>query len=289
MVVIRRHRCNAQLLHQCSTQKFPVVGVSALLPVILKAAITTIVIPLILSTFINCVVIVPVQAIPMMIHIEPYDDECLFLKVPSSTKPTARILSGSYEMYDEVPGTNERISAVPLLAYILEVVRKGNNDNVNHSNNDKIIWRSVPNEARGTFRVPIASTKKGYWLCFQNSNHSPDDAEPEMVHPDYVQRTIGFDYTVDSIVPDAKPSPLLYTLDHTDEWRDKSSLVQSELRQLMTHRDYMHMREIDHRKLVEYTFDDIMSWTFLETLFVIIVAICQVLYFRRFIEKKQRF
>ena len=227
----------------------------------------------------------------MMIHIEPYDDECFFLKVPTSTKPMAKILTGSYEMYDEESVSNdERISAVPLLVYIQEVVQKGNNDNINHSNNDKIIWRSIPNEARGNFRVPIASTKKGYWLCFQNSNHSPDNyAELEQEHPDHIRRTIGFDYKVDSIVPDTKPSPLLYTLDHTDEWRDKSSLVQSELRQLMTHRDYMHMREVDHRKLVEYTFDDIMSWTFLETVFVVIVAICQVMYFRRFIEKKQRF
>ena len=229
-----------------------------------------------------------VSPIPMMINIEPYDDECFRLKVPSSPKPMARILSGSYEMYDEV--SEEKVTAAPLLAYIMELSRRNyNNNNENTNHIDKIIWRSVPNEARGTFRVPISSIQRGYWLCFQNSNHSPDNPNPEQEHPDHIIRTIGLDYKVDPIIPNVKPAPLLVTTDHTDEWREKSSSVQSEIRQLMTHRDYMHMREADHRRMVEYTFDDIMSWTIIETTAVILVAICQVVYFRRFIETKQRY
>jgi hypothetical protein len=234
----------------------------------------------------------PVAAIPMMIQIEPYDDECFLLKVPSSPKPMAKILTGSYEMYDEV--SDMRVSAAPLLAYIMEVPRKNSNrNNPNENSNqliaEKIVWRSIPNESRGSFRVPISSIKRGYWLCFQNSNHSPDNPNPEQEHPDHIIRTIGLDYKVDPIIPDVKPSPLLVSTDHTDEWRDKSEMVQSEMRQLMTHRDYMHMREADHRRLVEYTFDDIMSWTIIETTAVVLVAVCQVFYFRRFVEKKQRF
>ena len=156
---------------------------------ILKFSIAAILIRLIFAF--NFYDVVQVEAIPMMISIEPYDDECFLLKVPSSSKPVAKILTGSYEMYDtEV--SNEKISAVPLLAYILEVSRTDNNNpNTNHSNNHKIIWRSVPIESRGSFRVPISSIKRGYWLCFQNSNHAPDNPDPEQEHPDHITRTIG--------------------------------------------------------------------------------------------------
>ena len=287
MSCIRRHSGidNSLLLNESNPCKCPPFAISALR--IMKFIISAVLVPLIVCNFYN-VIITGVEALPMMMNIEPYDDECFFLKVPSSPKPKAKILTGSYEMYDEV--SSDRVSAVPLLVYILEVTRRNKpNDNANLPNNEKILWRSVPNESKGSFRVPITSIQRGYWLCFQNSNHSPDNPDPEQEHPDHVIRTIGFDYNVDSIIPDTKPSPLLYTTDHTDEWQDKATSVQREIRQLMTHRDYMHMREADHRKLVEYTFDDIMSWTIVETFCVVLVAIGQVMYFRRFVEKKQRY
>ena len=240
-------------------------------------SITIILIPLIFV----CKFMSIVEAIPMMTTIQPYADECFFLRLPSSPKPRAMILTGSYEMFDEVE--DQSVSAKPLLVYVMEIAR------VNTDSKDAIIWQSAPNEPKGNFRAPITSTKRGYWLCFQNSNHAPDNEDPEDEHPDHIERIVGFDYKVHSIVPDVKPAPLLYTNDHTDEWRDKSDLVQAELRQLMSHRDFMHMREGKHRQLVEYTFDDIMAWTIIETTFVVLVAVCQVLYFRRFIEKKQRY
>jgi hypothetical protein len=233
--------------------------------------------------------ILGVNALPWMITIDPYDDECYKIKLPSTSKQKGgggKVLLGSYEMFDEIPTTQQRVTPEPLLVYIMQYsTDKGK---------DKIVWRSKDNESKGAFRVPLYHTLPGntgkghgYWLCFQNSNHAPDNENPEKDHPDHVLRQIGFDYRIGSIIPDVKPSPLLFTADHTDEWRDKSSEIQMELRQLMTHSDYMHMREAKHRKLVEYTFDDIMAWIIIETFIVVLLAICQVVYYQRFLEKKQ--
>jgi emp24/gp25L/p24 family/GOLD len=201
--------------------------------------------------------------------IPPYEEECFLLKTPSSMK-TTNLLVGDYEMIDD-GGTG--VSAEPLLVYVMEAGK-----------DEKILWRSKPADASGSFRVPITGVSRGYWMCLQNSNHAPDNHQDEKEHPDHVTRMIGFNFRVESI--HEKPAPLVFTDQQQDEWKEKSGAVEQEMRTLVNHHDYMRMREANHRSVVESTFASTLLWTMLELGLAILVAAGQVMYFRRFLERK---
>jgi emp24/gp25L/p24 family/GOLD len=55
---------------------------------------------------------------------------------------------------------------------------------------------------------------------------------------------------------------------------------------LKDHYDYLRSREEVQRNLVEATLDRVVRWTLLEAVLLIGIASTQVLYFRRFFEKK---
>jgi emp24/gp25L/p24 family/GOLD len=201
--------------------------------------------------------------------IPPYDEECFLIKTPSTMK-SMKMLVGDYEMIDE---GGQGLSSEPLLVYVMEA-RK----------HDKIVWRSPPLAAYGSFRVPISPGNTGYWICLQNTKHGPDNREEEPEHPDHRARVIGFSYRLERF--DEKPAPLVFT-EHTQyEWMEKSRAVEDELRVLVHHHDYMRIREADHRSVVEQTFESTLRWTLAEAAMVFLVAAGQVVYFRRFLERK---
>lgn len=181
-----------------------------------------------------------------------------------------KLLTGDYEMI-----TDEGLSSDPLLVYIMESGKNG-----------KILWRSSKGEPSGSFRVPISGTLRGYWLCMQNSSHGPDDTSQEPEHPDHVTRSIGFSFRVESLYEMPAPLPLVFTDQQLEEWKEKSEAVQFEMQTLVNHHDYMRMRESDHRAVVEKTFVETLRWTLLEVSMVVLVAAGQVMYFRRFLERK---
>jgi emp24/gp25L/p24 family/GOLD len=215
-----------------------------------------------------------VRAIPWIVTMDPYEDACFLYRGPSTAKSSfGKVLAGDYELFGDTR-TGDKVSAQPLLVYIME-----------NSKQEGIVWRSQPGASHGTFRIPM-SQNIGYWFCVQNSDHGPDNMEPEGEHPDHIARTVGFEVRVESMVPSVKPVPALFTTDHSDEWQARSDEVQEELRAMMHHRDYMRIREADHRALVEKTFASTLTWTLMEAVVVVVMAIGQIFYFRRFLERK---
>lgn len=209
-----------------------------------------------------------VQALPWTLKIEPYEEECFLIKPPKSSAP--RLLSGDYELIDD-GGTG--IDAEPLLVYVMQ------------ASDEKIVWRSEPGKSNGQFQVFMMDAATDFWICLQNSSHAPDNPNQEAEHPDHKSRLIGFSYTVkDSF---NKPTPYVFT--DKDEWREKSQIMEDELKSLINHHEYMRVRESNHRTVVEQTFTSVLSWTLTELFFVVIVAIAQVLYMRSFVEKKRSY
>lgn len=183
---------------------------------------------------------------------------------------TTKLLVGDYELLS-VGGAF--VTADPLLVYIMEAGK-----------DEKIVWRSKPGDFEASFRVPMTAATKGYWMCVQNSSHGPDSHEDEPEHPDLISRTVGLSFRVQSI--HEKPAPLAFTEQHQNEWNERSGSVEEELRMLVNHHDYMRMREADHRMVVENTFGNVLFWTLTEASLVVLVAVGQVMYFRRFLERK---
>ena len=56
---------------------------------------------------------------------------------------------------------------------------------------------------------------------------------------------------------------------------------------LQARQDYMRTREAVHREVTEETFSELLTWTILEAVALVFVSFGQVLYFRRFLEKRR--
>ena len=202
--------------------------------------------------------------------IAPYDEECFLFRTPTTLK-SIKLLVGNYEVLDDGGGGR---NADPLLAYVMEAF----------SPEQTMLYRSVPGEVQGAFRVPV-QPGRGYWMCLQNSAHAPDNPNDEPEHPDHKPRMVGFTYSLQDIFE--KPAPLAFSDENKDEWLDKSSQVETELKALMNHHEYLQMREADHRFVVEQTFSYLMVWSLAEALLIIVGSVGQVMYFRRFLERKR--
>jgi hypothetical protein len=65
-----------------------------------------------------------------------------------------------------------------------------------------------------------------------------------------------------------------------------SELVEK-LWNLQVHQDHMRSREALHREVAEGTFEELLIWTVAEAVALVVVSGLQVLYFRRFLEKRR--
>jgi len=199
--------------------------------------------------------------------IPPYDEECFLFRTPTTLK-SLKMLVGNYELVED-----DGVNADPLLVYIMEA-----------SQTQTILYRSTPGEPTGSFRVPV-KPGHGYWMCLQNSAHAPDNQDTEPEHPDHKTRLVGFTYRLQEL--HEKPAPLAFTEENKDEWMEKSMQVENEIKTLVNHHEYLQMREAKHRFVVEQTFSSLMFWSLAEAMLVILGAVGQVMYFRRFLEQKR--
>jgi len=139
------------------------------------------------------------------------------------------------------------------------------------------IWASDHGATEGSF----SHTGTGrFELCFENGTSGGDD----MDHDD---RSVGFAIRLVPINvhdPKAKDGP---DDSMTTKLLTASSNLQIDLEALSDHQSYMRMREKDHRELSEKTFARVVRWTMLEALVLLIVAGGQVMYLRKFFERKR--
>lgn len=218
----------------------------------------------------NCVF-----AVTYTLNIAPYDEECFLLSFPSHTWTSPKRLVGNYELVDD-----SGISAEPLLAYVMAVDDKGT-----------VLWSKV-GASLASFDVEIANgpdSPKRYWLCIQNSSHHPNSEHSEEAHPDLKSRVVGFAYhLVDNDQPvDESKRSLSWEEENVADWNKRSTDIKGDLRTLVEHHQYLKVREASHRSLVERTFVDVLQWTLVEAFMVVLVAVGQVMYFRRFLENKR--
>lgn len=203
----------------------------------------------------------PLAHASWILTIPPYDEECYLLRT-GSTKPG--ILAGNFELIDD-----HRYDANPLLVYVMQEP-------------STLVYQSDLQRSRDTFEVALDANEK-YWLCLQNSSHGPLETRDEGEHPDNLTRQVGFHYEVRAVEKVKEISS------QTQVWLQHSGVIHQSLRNLLQHHDYMRVRESNHRDVTEKTFSDVLRWTLAEAGVVTAVAIGQVLYFRRFLEKRQTY
>lgn len=259
--------------------------------------------------------VVFVTATSLVLSVAPFDEECFLLRIlPSSkpTKPNHRILlEGHFEQIDD------HHSSEPLVVHIAQEISR---DSETGERNDKQMYKSH-RQKKDDFGFPVELNNK-YWLCVQNHlnndkdiNSDSDDEDDDSL--DYENRVVGFYYNLlyqdengmdayygrkqlekgggdgntaeDKIEAQIKQPGPVKVETYSVEWYNKAEKLRRNLKNLVQHHDYMKVRESKHRQVTEATFGDVLKWTLTEAGIVLTVAIGQVLYFRRLIEKKNRF
>jgi len=204
-------------------------------------------------------------SISLVLTIEAYDEECFLIRPPQDDIP--RVLAGSYELISD-----ESLSAEPLLVYIQD------------ASTDNLVFESN-NQVRESFEIQLQS--KRYWICIQNSKFGPNHVGEEPEHQDGLTRQVGLHYRVVTSLDNSSSEGEALVVTKSREWRDQSRRLEQTMTELVNHHDYIKVREANHRIVTEKTFNAVLLWTVLEAMVVVGVAAGQVLYFRRYLEKKQ--
>mmetsp|Transcript_17121 Transcript_17121/g.19213 ORF Transcript_17121/g.19213 Transcript_17121/m.19213 type:complete len:180 (-) Transcript_17121:157-696(-) len=137
----------------------------------------------------------------------------------------------------------------------------------------QVVWKSQSDKSEEMFKYH--NTKGGrFAMCMTNT--AKDNAE----------RWVGFALRVlpppramgsDEIGPDQERA--LELAEDTDELLEQYN-------DLLDHYDYLRDRESAHRALTEQTFNRVVGWTAAEAITLMFVAIAQVMYLKKFLEKR---
>jgi emp24/gp25L/p24 family/GOLD len=73
----------------------------------------------------------------------------------------------------------------------------------------------------------------------------------------------------------------------TSSWQTQAILLEDVMTHLKDHQEYMRAREMNHRNMAEKTFTETLTYTLMEVTALCMIAMAQVLYIRRYLEKKR--
>lgn len=185
---------------------------------------------------------------------------------------------------------------------------------LNHDhNNHNILWNSKPNIRDEEFQIHVEANSGKYSLCFESilhhnrptsvsnkhnkhkkqhdkdneeimSEEDIEDDDEELIEPVMVGFNIHVLNTVVRTLPDNEQGPnhiraidLLNNINQIDiHWNN-----------LVDHYNYLRTREYIHYNLSKSIHTKIISWSILETILVICMAIGQVLYWKKFFEQRR--
>jgi len=139
-------------------------------------------------------------------------------------------------------------------------------------------WHSEHGQTEGTFFLETEGGR--YSLCIVNGFEGGDDLT---ANNDGMARTVGFALRV---------TPLQFATPEGAEELKTSELLSATARlnvgfqTMEDHQSYLKNREIQHRNLVEKTFQRVVLWTVIEAVVLVIVATGQVTYLKTFFEKR---
>lgn len=146
----------------------------------------------------------------------------------------------------------------------------------------------------GSFKVQV-DPKELVYICIENgiviSNNDGDEQEKNggtkykgqnpKYRSDDLPRTVGLDFSVEE-----KDFNAELHQDYSGILSMATGLTR-ELGKLRSHHEYMRSREAKHRDIVERTYTKLLLWVFLQCAGVLGMAVAQVMYLRRFLERRR--
>jgi hypothetical protein len=204
-----------------------------------------------------------------ILTIEPYEEECFLIRTHTWKKNEVRLLQGHYTILsDPADRTPDTVHMFVM------------------NDEDTIYFQSEQGKINDIYQIAVGPNQK-YWLCVQNDpyHHYGDLEMSQDKHPDNKDRQVGFGYRIRTMEQKASDESGLDS--HLQQWSTIALDMKAATEHLLQHFEYMRIREQDHRSVVEKTFSDIFMSAAAEATMVIVVAVGQVFYFRRFLETKR--
>jgi len=218
---------------------------------------------IILSSFLCWISFLPSFTVhaAYIVSIPAKDEECYLINSPGAAGGT---LIGNFDHLDD------EISSDPLSVVIIDYKE------------EHVLFRSRRRATEGIFRVNLKPDQKVN-LCLQNGlvTAGRGRKSPTARSHDGLERNIGFEYSVD--IKDEKQEVHSQNDKNTQAAKD----LRRQLGNLINHHQYMRMREMKHREVVEMTFTQLMRWCVLEAFFVLTIAVGQIMYFHNFLERRR--
>jgi hypothetical protein len=204
-----------------------------------------------------------------ILTIAPYEEECFLIRTHNWKKSDVRLLQGHYQILsDPADRTPDTVQMFVM------------------NDEDTVFFQSQPGKINDVYQISVGPNQK-YWLCFQNDayHHYGEVEMSQDKHPDDKDRQVGFGYRIQTLAQKAADVSELDS--HVVQWGQISNDMMLATQHLLQHFEYMRGRESNHRATVEKTFSDIFRSALAEAVMVMLVAVGQVVYFRRFLETKR--
>jgi len=216
---------------------------------------------LVVFTILAC--IIPNQFVDAayVVSVPAHDEDCFNIVSPGAAGGT---LHGNFDLL------NDELSSEPVSVVILD------------TKEEHVLFRSRRRASEGIFRITLKPDQK-VSLCLQNGLVTAGrgrKSKSARTH-DGEDRIIGFEYAVEAKNENKEVHS------QNEKNRKAAGELHRGLLNLITHHQYMRVREGSHREVVEATFGQLMWWVIMQGIVVIAIAAVQILYFRHFLERRR--
>ena len=198
-----------------------------------------------------------------VLTVPPLEEECFIIRAHSQR---ASILTGNFDVLDDT------LPADPVSVVIMD------------TSNDRMRYRSPRLATEGTFKVNL-DAKQRMAICVQNGIRrlrTPSRGTvKDQKHIDDLDRNVGLEFLVEP------RNEHVELKNANSKLMDAATGLRQKLRDLRSHHVYMKSREGKHRRIAEKTFSQLLVWCLMEAVIIILIAVGQIMYFRRFLEKRR--
>eukprot|EP00980_Cylindrotheca_fusiformis_P006932 scaffold1443_cov113-Cylindrotheca_fusiformis.AAC.6 len=193
--------------------------------------------------------------------VAPRQEECFVV-----TPLTHSTIHGNFELLDD------ELSARPLSILVTD------------STDSTTKFRSRRGQRDGKFKVD-AEPKEKVYICIQNGTFGTDRKKKKeregRAKNDDLTRTVGLQLSVEERDVHSELHQTHSTI------LTKAVSLAREISRLQNHNEFMRTREAKHREVVEVTFSKLMRWTIAQCAGVVLLAVSQVMYLKRFLERRR--
>ena len=204
----------------------------------------------------------PLANATYILEIPSGDEECLVIRIPGNT---ASVLTGDFEWVDDIS---------PQPGFVIL------------QNEDfESLYESPDGSPGGEFSVVGKGT---FHLCLSNGIFGGDDLVAFEGYVDEVTRHVAVNYRVRPQMDEMNGSGEQGADDEkTAHLLKLSGEVLDGIDFLLDHQTNWRAREAEHFKLAKSTYRRVMKWTLAEAGILVVVSAAQVMYLRKFFERKR--